>query len=651
MNAAPALPREAQDSRRNDDTDENDENDDSPGHSLVPRCEPDQEHLLPERAPSSLVILQEPCFASNFGRPGENYKVDFRDIISRDSNTDDRDSSYDDDNDENDFSGERATVLFYLSPWRQSSSFPSSYYPRPPDSQTLSALVRVIAAEGEGSLANLANATETLAASSTQSALPTAATTPHSDKVYPRGISCPALALNPLAARLCARAMADAREQQRELRVYHNNDMYNKARKISVGMDHSLGHFGDVIETRDISVGVLSLAMPSTPGYLDLTLGPHNKTIYSYDHLSSRYAVLGKRRRQSISEFAYGATEVSGWEQTLPAQGQSGANQSFEPLCPARANPTRSSRPPPCPQRQQQGRISVPMTMMVAMNGTGSAPMTRGQAVNVSSRDARANAAPASALISEGRIGSGEHESSTAYEGAAFTWSTSSGSDGMHSGQFPLPHYLGGNNDGNDRGNNVNEDHDRERVGADNDNETGYVRDRYFSTAQTTPVQDSGPHEQQHTSRHQAQPQHSMSVDSSPSASLHQQRQHAMERILPGSTSMSRQFPMLPVYPQENEPIAHQIRRAQSSHISALQRQWEQQQQEQQLQRQQYGAVIDASEASVNEAAIRWRDSHVKRIGHTTGATACSILIVDINGTADDFGDGDGDSNDGVSGE
>ncbi|KAF9940240.1 hypothetical protein BGZ65_007654 [Modicella reniformis] len=44
------------------------------------------------------------------------------------------------------------------------------------------------------------------------------------------------------------------------------------------------------------------------------------------------------------------------------------------------------------------------------------------------------------------------------------------------------------------------------------------------------------------------------------------------------ATSMNRAPPLLPAHPQMNEPIAHQIRRAHTSHMVNLQRRWEQQQ-------------------------------------------------------------------------
>ncbi|KAF9952394.1 hypothetical protein BGZ72_006321 [Mortierella alpina] len=379
-------------------------------------------------------------------------------------------------------------------------------------------------------------------------------------------------------------------------RCLTEHSIYSKLRKTSAGTERSLGYFEDGINLQPISGGVLPLALPSMQDCLDFAFGLQNKAVHSYDYPRRRYQVLGKRRRQFISELGDGSTAVSGWGQSRPPQGQSETGLGIEQLRLTRSNPTRSFSLPPCPEEQQQGRISVPITRMAALNGARPASMAAGQAVDASSRGTRAGVTPTSALISEDGIGLGEQERSASYGGAS-TWSASSGSDGMHSGQFPT-HFMRGNNGDNEERNTAEEEHDRERIGVDNDNEADYDRDRYFTTVQTTQIQETALQEQQPRLQPHPQPQHTIPTARTPSfIDLHQQHQHAMTRTLPGTTPMSRQFPVLPLLPQEDEPIAHQIRRAQSSHIQALQRQWEQQQLQQRL-RQQSSAENEARDIS-----------------------------------------------------
>ncbi|KAG0285315.1 hypothetical protein BGZ96_010402, partial [Linnemannia gamsii] len=57
-------------------------------------------------------------------------------------------------------------------------------------------------------------------------------------------------------------------------------------------------------------------------------------------------------------------------------------------------------------------------------------------------------------------------------------------------------------------------------------------------------------------------------------------REQIITRISPRATMMSRTPPALPEVPVWDEPVAHQIRRVQSTHMTELRRQWENQQQQ-----------------------------------------------------------------------
>ncbi|KAG0303750.1 hypothetical protein BGZ98_006335, partial [Dissophora globulifera] len=96
-------------------------------------------------------------------------------------------------------------------------------------------------------------------------------------------------------------------------------------------------------------------------------------------------------------------------------------------------------------------------------------------------------------------------------------------------------------------------------------------QDRSLSQTRELQQQQQQPHQEPPSSRQQP--------DGSSST---QQHQHAIFQNYIRSTEMSRAPPTLPSMPMPNEPLAHQIRRVQSTHIMNLRRQWEQQQEQQQ---------------------------------------------------------------------
>ncbi|KAI7821101.1 hypothetical protein BC939DRAFT_456527 [Gamsiella multidivaricata] len=134
-------------------------------------------------------------------------------------------------------------------------------------------------------------------------------------------------------------------------------------------------------------------------------------------------------------------------------------------------------------------------------------------------------------------------------------------------------------------------EHDRERPGADNDNETEHD----LASSSAGPQQPlSIQHTQAYEETQQQQPPYPQISPVAPQQGHSfayptplYRHQHATPRILFGGTPMSRTPYSLPSTAQANEPIAHQIRRIQSSHIRNLQTHWEQQRRRQQQQQQQ----------------------------------------------------------------